>query len=291
MEKTLSRAADFIWRSARLLDRHRFAYLFMRGDAYPVLAALRPYANRDGGFGNSLEPDLRAPVSQPVPVWSAFEVLDEIDAMDDPMVQGACDYLVTITRPDGGVPFMLPTARPFPRAPWWETDDDPPGGLLPTAGIAAHLHANGIDHPWLGPATDFCWRQIDALDQTSAYEMQMVLPFLEHVDDRARAEDAVARVGPKLFEQNVVELDPDVPGEIHTPLDFAPRPDSIARPLFADADIDAHLDALAAGQRDDGGWMFNWREWSPAATQEWRAALTIAALSTIQAFDRLPSGL
>ena len=44
-----ARAADFIWRSARLIDRARFAYLFFHGDRETVLAALRAYQNVDGG--------------------------------------------------------------------------------------------------------------------------------------------------------------------------------------------------------------------------------------------------
>jgi hypothetical protein len=73
---------------------------------------------------------------------------------------------------------------------------------------------------------------------------------------------------------------------VHTPLDFAPLPDSIARPLFDDATIGAHLDHLAAAQRDDGGWMFNWPSWSPAAEADWRGFLTVDALRVLRANGR-----
>ena len=283
----LERATQFIWRSARVLDRHRFAHLFLGGPVTPVVDALRPYQNEDGGFGNALEPDLRAPVSQPLPVWSALTVLDEVGGLDDPMVGRACDYLGSITRPDGGVPFVLPSAAPYPRAPWWETEEDPPGALLPTAGIAAFLHKHKVDHPWVGVATDFCWRKIEALEKSSPYEMLMVLPFLENVDDRGRAEKAFARVGPMVLEQELVELDPGAPGEVHTPLEYVPRPDAMARSLFDDDVIDLHLDHLAKEQREDGGWMFNWQEWNAMTTQEWRAILTIESLVRLRAHGRL----
>ena len=35
-----ARAADFIWRNARLLDRQRFARLFLGAPSAPVVAAL-----------------------------------------------------------------------------------------------------------------------------------------------------------------------------------------------------------------------------------------------------------
>ena len=76
-------------------------------------------------------------------------------------------------------------------------------------------------------------------------------------------------------------------GEVHTPLDFAPNPDSIARRLFDEATIEAHLDHLARGQADDGGWTFNWLAWSPVAASEWRGSLTVDALRTLRASGRL----
>jgi hypothetical protein len=60
-------AETFIWDTARLLDRHRYALQFADGPAEPVLAALAGYQNPDGGFGHGLEPDLRCPSSQPGP--------------------------------------------------------------------------------------------------------------------------------------------------------------------------------------------------------------------------------
>ncbi len=59
----LDAAERFTWLNARLIDRLRFAHLFRGGAAAPVVAALRPYQNADGGFGNGLEPDFRGPVS------------------------------------------------------------------------------------------------------------------------------------------------------------------------------------------------------------------------------------
>src|SRR5690606_16087003 len=185
---TLRRAERYLLSHARLLDRLRFAALFAGGSRERVLDALRCYQNPDGGFGHALEPDLRGAASQPEPVEVAFWILDELDAFGDPMVHAACDYLASITTPDGGVPFCLPSVRETPRAPWWETPDDPPGNLIPTASIAGLLHAHGVDHPWRGPATDFCWRTIAAVEKTTPYEARAIVTFLSLVDDRERAE-------------------------------------------------------------------------------------------------------
>jgi hypothetical protein len=66
-----------------------------------------------------------------------------------------------------------------------------------------------------------------------------------------------------------VTLEPDAPREGHTPPDYAPRPDAPSRRLIFDGLgeglVERHLDALAAGGQDDGGWNFDFPAWSPAA--------------------------
>jgi hypothetical protein len=283
----LSKATDFIWRTARLLEQRRFAYLFLDGQQQAVLEALRPYQNPDGGFGNGLEPDIRGPVSQPVPGWTALCILDEAGAFADPLVTRACDYLLTITTPEGGVPFVLLSVRDYPHAPWWETRDQPPASLNPTAAIAALLHKHRVEHPWLTAATEYCWRKLDQMERTDPYEMRAVLPFLDFVSDRQRAENVFARVGPKILEQKLVALTPTTQNETHTPLNFAPRPQSLARRLFSDEVIETHLDALASAQQEDGGWQFNWLAWNPASALEWRGVVTTEAVVTLRAYGRL----
>ena len=283
----LSKATDFIWRTARLLEQRRFAYLFLDGQRQAVLEALRPYQNPDGGFGNGLEPDIRGPVSQPVPTWMALCILDEAGAFADPLVTRACDYLLTITTPDGGVPFVLPSVRDYPRAPWWETGDQPPASLNPTAAIAGLLHKHRVEHPWLTAATEYCWRKLDEMERTDPYEMRAVLPFLDFVSDRQRAENVFARVGPKILEQKLVALTPTTQNDTHNPLNFAPRPQSLASRLFSDEVIETHVDALASAQQEDGGWQFNWLAWNPASALEWRGVVTTEAVVTLRAYGRL----
>jgi hypothetical protein len=283
----LDAAAGFVWRTGRLIDRYLLAHLYLGGERGPVLAALAAYQNPDGGFGNALEPDLRGPGSQPEPVEVAFRVLDEVGAMDDPMVARACDWLVTASTPEGGVPFVLPSALEYPRAPWWQTEPDPPAGLVPTAAIAGLLHKHRVAHPWLEGATAFTWRAVDAITETSPYEVRSLLPFLDNVPDRDRAEAAFRRIGDLTLEQGLVALDPDAEGDVHTPLDFAPSPDTMARRLFTDEVVEAHLDHLLASQRDDGGWTVNFPAWTEAAGLEWRAWVTVHNLGVLRAYGRL----
>jgi hypothetical protein len=283
----LNAAAAFVAANARVLDRRRFQRLFEDGPTAPVRDAVAAYRNDDGGFGHALEPDCRAPGSQPAAAEMALRVLDEADAWDKDLVRGACDWLMAVAPAEGGAAFVEPTLADWPHAPWWVPEEGHPASLIATGMIAGTLHARGVSHPWLDGATEVMWNRIGALNETSGYEMFGVLRFLQHVPDRDRAREAFVRVGPLLIERNLVALDPEASGEVHGVLDFAPEPDSLARSLFDDVTVKAHLDHLAQAQRDDGGWTFNWPAWSPAAELDWRGFLTVDALRVLRANARL----
>jgi hypothetical protein len=286
MKKTpdFDAAAEFMAGHARVLDRRVFQRLFQGGAPEPVRDAVASYRNDDGGFGHALEPDLRAAASQPAAVEMALRIMDAAGAWDEHLVRGAIDWLTSIAPSEGGATFVLPTLSQGPHAPWWVPAEGNPVSLIQTGQIAGVLYARGFHHPWRDAATEAMWRGIDQLTEPNAYEMFGVLAFLQHVPDRSRAENALQRIGRLL--RALVTLDPNTEGETHSPLDFAPLPDSIARSLFDDATIEAHLNHLAGAQRDDGGWTFNWPAWSPAAESDWRGFLTVDALRVLRANGR-----
>ncbi len=281
----LGAAAQFIAASARVVDRRMFERLFEGGPAEPVRDAVAAYRNPDGGFGQGLEPDGRAPASQPAAIELGLRILDEADAWDGDLVSGACDWLQAHAPAEGGSTFVEQTIEGWPHAPWWVPEPGRPASLVSTGQIAGTLYARGAAHPWLDRATELLWSRIDALESAGPYDMYGVVAFLDHVPDRDRAERALQHVAPLLLD--VVALDPDAEGEAHSPLGYAPRPGSLARGLFGEPVIHAHLDHLAAGQRDDGGWTFNWPAWSPAAELDWRGFITVRSLVTLRANGRL----
>jgi hypothetical protein len=280
-------AERFLAANARVLERRRFERLFAGGGAGPVRDAVTAYRNADGGFGHALEPDGRCPDSQPLAIEFALHVLLDTDAWDPALAEAACGWLDKHAPPEGGAVFVTASIHGWPHAPWWVPEEGDPASLITTALLAGSLHAGGVAHPWLDRATGLLWSRIGALTTTGPYDVRALLWFLANVPDRERAAAALDKIGPMITEQGLVALDPETPGEVHFPLDFAPLPTSPARRFFSPSVIDAHLDHLAAAQRDDGGWTFNWMAWSPAAEREWRGHMTVEALRTLRANDRL----
>ena len=271
-------AETFIWSTARLVDRHRYAMLFAGGPPEPVVAALQGYQNPDGGFGHALEPDLRSPESQPGPTLYALEMLHEAGRLDGPEARAARAWIASVADRAGAVPQALPGFEAYPHAPWWSIE---PGSFL-TFALAGVLHAGGVtDDEWLSRATDWSWRAIEAEGRPSAYWLKYACVFLDSVADEDRALDAVRALAARV-DPSAIAPAGGTEGEALRPLDLSPRPGSRSRELVLDSAVQAHLDAVQDEQQDDGGWMFDWRAWSPAQTSAWRGVVTIRALTWLR---------
>ena len=278
-------AKRFLLANGRLLERHLFAYLFESGSRDKVLAALKAYQNEDAGFGNALEPDKRTSFSQPIDQEIALRILDDV-GLNGEMVKSLCDFLVTITTDEGGVPFTLATVRDAPSAPWWDTDEArPPASLNPTASIAGLLHKHTYRHPWLDKATAFCWEKLSSPGELEVHTLLSVVLFLEHVPDRARAEAVFESVEKHILDATALELNAE--GYVHPPYAFAPTQESLARQLYSDELMEEHLNALAQKQQDDGGWPIAWPPVSPGCELEYRGIVTLNALKTLRAYGKL----
>jgi len=276
-------ARRFLYAEARLLERRLFGVLFEGAGADGVVDAVRGYRNPDGGFGHGLEPDKRVPDSQPLDVEAAFWAMDTAGRFDHDLARAACDFLQRI---GPGVGTLTESYRDYPRAPHWGDFALAPD-INPTAGIAAMLWKYDVGHPWRQAATAFCWERIDAALPEDAHGFGEVLAFLAHAPDRSRADDVAAKAAAHLGSLRMFRLDPAEPGYGVTPLHYAPAPDSRWAGLFEPSVIEAHLDALAADQGEDGGWPISWEPIGTAARYDCRGAETLRALRTLRAYGRL----
>jgi hypothetical protein len=272
-----------------VLDRRRFALLVGRGDPEAVLAAVDGYRNPDGGYGWGLEPDLRSTESQPGGALHAFEAMADA-GVATPRAAELCDWLTSVTLPDGGLPFALPVGDPAGVAPFWAGADPQTSSLQITAyvtGVALRVAAFDpavAGHPWLARASDYCLAAIAELgDSPFAIAVLSSLGFLDQVHaSRPEADALIDRLGAVIPESGVLPVAGGSEDEALRPLDFAPDPDRPVRRLFAAETIAAELERLAGAQQDDGGWTVDFRSYSPQATLEWRGYATVRAVEILQ---------
>jgi hypothetical protein len=290
MSELFTRGRDFIYRDGRLLERRLFARLFEGGPASAVVDCLRSYRNTDGGLGHALEPDKRAPESQPLDVQIALDTLDAAGTFDAGLVGSACDFLESVADERGAVPVVLPSIADYPRAHHWRDGNFPPGPS-PAVGIAALLYKHGFEHAWRERASDYCWSVIENEPPDDAHALRECMAFVEHAPDRTRAEAAANGLAEALGKARWFNADADYDGYGLTPLHFATTPHSRWRALFADEQIEAHLKRLADDQEDDGGWPLSWQPPSEAARIEWRGIETLRALRILAAYGKAPCAI
>jgi hypothetical protein len=282
-------ARTFVATHGRMLERRRLQFLLDGGEPSGVLAALDGYRNEDGGYGWGLEPDLRSPESQPAAAMHALEVLAEA-APTSPRAVETLDWLAAHSRPDGGLPFALPSSDTAGTAPWWLASDAVTSSLQMTAQVAANAHLVARrspavrSHPWLARATDWCLSTIGALEQApTAYELLFSVHFLDAAAEVApRATEVLDHLARFIPEDGIVPVQGGAEGEAVRALQLAPLPGGPARRLFSDEVIERELRRLTSEQRPDGGWTVDFVSASPAASLEWRGYATVEALITLR---------
>jgi hypothetical protein len=291
----LAAAEAFMAAHARVLDRRRLQLHLGRADPAAVLAAVDAYRNPDGGYGWGLEPDLRSPESQPGAALHAFEVFDELAPATAPQAVALCDWLASVSLPDGGLPFALPVTNPAGCAPFWAQADPTVSSLQITAIVAVTAHRLAAHdpavaaHPWLDRATRWCLATIGALEERpEAMELAFAMQLLDAVHDtHPEAATLLQRLGAHVPPSGVLRVQGGLEEEAMRPLDFAPTPDRPLRALFTPEVIAADLQRLIDQQQDDGGWAVDFASYSPAAALEWRGYMTVRAISILQRNHRL----
>ncbi len=290
MNASLNAAKSFMNAHARQLDQRRLELLLGEGGPEPVFAAVDAYRNPDGGYGWGLEPDLRAPESQPGGALHAFEAFAEAGPATTPHAAELCDWLESVTLPDGGLPFALPIADAAASAPFWANADPAVSSLQITAYVADMAHRVAVHdpavaaHPWLERATDYCIQAAEGLEQAPfAIALAATVRLLDaaaHV--RPEAAGLIERLGEWIPADGRVPVSQGAEGETMRALDFSPRPDGPARRLFSQDVIDAELRILASEQHDDGGWRVDFQTYSPAAELEWNGYMTVLAIARLR---------
>jgi hypothetical protein len=284
----LPAARTFIDAEARVLEQRVTQALFDGGDADAVVRAVAAYRNDDGGFGHGLEPDKRAPASQPLDVEVALERLASVGAPPSELALAACDYLASVAEEGGAVPIAFASILEHPHAEHW-AQIPLVAGLNPTASIAAYGHALGVQHPWVDQATEWCFRSLEHEGPPGeVHALRCVTRLLEHAPDRARAEACASAVAAALPNAPMYQERPKPDEYGLSPLEFATTPTSCARPWFTDDVIETNLDHLEDLQQADGGWPIAWEPPSMAARCDWRGIVTLHALQVLAAYGRLP---
>jgi hypothetical protein len=161
------------------------------------------------------------------------------------------------------------------------------GGSFLTFALAAALWQTPVREPWLEHGTGWCWAQLEGTEAPGGYWVKFALEFLDSVPDTERALAAIERLRPALGEDGSLPVPGGTENERITALTLSPRPSHRSRILFEEEQIADDLDELEDAQGQDGGWTFDHLAWSPGQSVEWRGIVTLQALGTLLAHERI----
>lgn len=293
------RAKNFIMDHGRAVDQRRFEFHFENGSADAVLAALSPYQNDDGGFGHSLEPDLRTPASSAIATTIGFQILREIQAPASHRVvrKGIQYFIATYDESYQVWHIVPPEVEEAPHAPWWnyESTTESFGRFLvnPRTEIVGYLHefSDGVPTELLKTLATAVLEHLDSLpDEMEMHDVLCCvrLAETEALPDRDRVWAKLARAAAHSVAQNAEELT----DYVLKPLWLVPSPES---PLAAELtnEVEMNLDFEIGQQGEDGSWSpnFSWGDQYPEAWQtakkEWQSRLTVNTLKTLKDFGRI----
>lgn len=309
-EEALDRAREWVGEHARPLERARFAHVVDGGSVESVAEELLAFGTQDGGFGQALEPDCRAPQASVLATLTALDIARQHGLPGDhAVVARACGWLLDRVETDAAGrrvwPFLPPEAQDSPHAPWW--DQSAPGQLAtmfdgfvanPGVAIAAHLWRWERAAPGSVPT--------DLLDAVS--DQAVAVARLGVAAEEVNAHDALAHFAgepavPQEARDPVLdylrEVLPDrvmrIPEDFATygihPLWVAPGPEHPLAQSLSES-LSCALEHTIAAQQPDGSWAPFW-EWGTGAAEweqarrEWSGTLVVRNVDALLRHGRV----
>jgi hypothetical protein len=291
------KAAEYIVTKGRKLEIALFNYYFRNASLEEVLTELEKYQNKDGGFGNCIESDVRLEVSNSFSSSVAFQILCDLNVCSsNSLVKGGIKYLVQNYKPDfRGWLFFPPEVDEVPRAIWWNYDANINNkyNCNPSAEIAGYL----ARYPELAPehlvveavnaAMEYLESNIETLNMHDIFCYQRLAKELPDNKRLMVLEKLKKRV------PAVIEFDPEKwTGYAARPLSFIHSPSDCLSGIVDNSYLAKNLDYLIKEQTADGCWAPRWNwcrfdeEWK-IAEQEWKGHITLENLRILNSFDRM----
>lgn len=254
----------FIFQQGRLIERKYYQYFFEHGSPEDCVAVIRAYQNRDGGFGNGIEPDILCPDSSGIGMETAFYYLDMLELPDQNIIDKAVSWLLCTLNPDGSLPHPPQHMAAYPHQPWWNNPDTP--RIL---SIVSYLKKWDIAcdelYEKVRPFTDIC-----ALPHPLAfydYPYYLYLKYFPRSEVREIQWKQVNVVLPELIEKE----------PLHYPL--IGRHWYLALDNFSNGERDQQIQRWLDGLQEDGGLEILYKDlpW-------WRPIWTLDGLMVMKKF-------
>ncbi|QNG60475.1 hypothetical protein H4O14_02805 [Bacillus sp. PAMC26568] len=287
------KARTFMLEKARKVDRALYLFEFENGAKEDVITELEVFQNRDGGFGNGLEPDFRCEESSAMASTIGLQYLSRVKADEgDAILKDVIAYFLQTYQKDiPGWEKVPPEVESAPRAPWWNYQQGGSDWGNPNAEILGYFYEykSLIPANRLSGLTDYA---ISHLQNQKEYEFHELLCYLRLADKASQ--DILREMTPYLdeFVNKCIVVNPENWGGYGLqPAGVIHSPNSRYYPLFAES-TEQNIDAIIDQQTEDGSFEPNW-SWGQyedtwlLAKEEWKGWITLEKLRLLREFNRI----
>ena len=298
---SFEKAKNWIKENGRPLEKARLEFTFGDADVEKVIDALKTFQNKDGGFGNAMEPDLRTPISSILGTSLAFQVLRSLknEDVDLNIAESAIQFILkNYIEADQSWRIISKEAEDSPHAPWWNQtnrEDNFQGfHLNPTAEILGYLYDYKDSVP-SESISSLSFKVLTELKNLKEIEMHDFLCCKRLFESKNLVDDFKKEIESeltRLLDSCVVRDSSKWSGYGLRPLQVADSSDSVFFNKLQKS-VDENLDYEIDTQDNSGVWLPTWSwegnfqsEWEKAKN-EWIGIITFDKLTLLKTFGRI----
>lgn len=302
-QKDISLANQYIAENSRLLEKRLFDYHFKDSNTQSVLFALKLYQNKDGGFGQGIEPDFRLPDSSPMATSIGLRILDELKETEQvkEMIKKAVIYLEsTYNKNRTGWYAVSDIVNEYPHTPWWNFNQDEKRTVIdknwgnPTAELIAYLykHKEYLKKLDIDYLVDYAVSHIN--DKNKFNSENEVFCFIKLYNCLSARKQEKIRGSLSEAVAHVIEYDENKWQEyVPLPLHFVKDPKNYKFNIKEDkiqANLDLYVQLIKENTVIEPPWgKAFYKDGLKIAYKEWKGVLTVETLKVLDNFNRIES--
>jgi len=259
------KSQKYILKNARQLDISLFNLYFNNASLEDFYKQLKKFQNKDFGFGNALEQDIKLPNSSNIATTIAFQYIKYFYRKELPeFLNNSLDFLANNFSFKLDKWLALPAkVDNFPHASWWHFNEKKEhhvqNWVNPTVEIIGYLlkYSNNFDKDVLKELKGKAISLILSKKEIETHDLQCYLRFFDCLgaEDRMNIQDNLLSLLNNTIQKDTLKWQEYVP----KPLDFIKSPESHFYDSFKEL-VDKNLQYLISKQLQDGSWQPAW-EW------------------------------
>lgn len=300
-KESFEKAKRWILENGRPLEKALMKFHFDSESSQRGIDALKTFQNKDGGFGNAIEPDLRTSASSILGTSIAFQVLRSLmdENKDLNIVKSAIQFILkNYNETDQSWRIIPNEAENLPHAPWWNQTGREGNfqgfHLNPTAEILGYLYdyKDFVSDEMLWTLSARVLNGLKSLREIEMHDFLCCKRLFEsnNLVDTFRQEVESELI--RLLDSCIVKDSAKWGGYGLRPLQVADSPDSVFFNKLQES-VEENLDYEVDTQDSSGVWFPTWSwgdnfpdEWNKAK-KEWMGIVTLDKLNLLRKFGRI----